>query len=117
MNARVLFAAGLVVSCGDPSGAPPLTRLELHAVPMMVDACDGSLVSWSVHVRETGEHYTRPCDQAIILSELQPYRAYTLECVARTRNGRCQSAACIVTPSPGIGIASCADAETEPCAP
>jgi hypothetical protein len=59
MRARDALACALLAGCMSPSGPTPETRLEIHAVPMIVPQCDEELTAWTVRVRETGEAYTR----------------------------------------------------------
>jgi hypothetical protein len=58
MTPRALLAAALLVGCPSASGPPPETRLEVHAVPMIVEECDGSLSTWTLHIDEIGRDYT-----------------------------------------------------------
>jgi hypothetical protein len=116
MRARDAIAGALLVGCTTPTGPPPVTRLEVHAVPMIVPACDGELTAWSVKVRETGEHHTSDCEDEIVLSDLQPYQPYSLEIAGYAAEGLCWSGNCAVTPAPGLGLAACAHAVTYGCA-
>jgi hypothetical protein len=115
MKARHALVAALLLGCGAPGGPTPETLLEVHAVPTVVPRCDARVTSWKVNVRETGEHYTRACEQVIVLGVLQPYVRYTLELSASTHEGVCWSGTCTVTPAPGLAIAECPSALTEVC--
>ena len=79
------------------------------------DKCEDGLEEWTVEVHETGEHHTSPCDEAIILSVLQPNERYTLAISGSSRDGLCWSGTCAVTALPGLGIAECVDAVTDAC--
>jgi hypothetical protein len=116
MRARAWILAAFVVGCDSPTGPPPVTQLEIHAVPMIVPECDGQLTAWSVKVRETGEHHTSDCEQEIVVSDLQPYQPYTLEIAGYAAEGICWSGNCDVSPAPGLGLADCPRAVTYGCA-
>ena len=115
MRALDLFAAAFLVGCASPTGPSPVTRVEIYAVPTIVEQCDEELGEWTVNVRETGEHYTSPCDQPIVMSELQPYDHYTLEISGYSPEGLCWFGKCSITPLPGLEIADCAHAVTHLC--
>ena len=115
MRARAMLAAALLVGCTSPSGPPPVTRLEIYAVPTIVEQCDEALKEWTVNVRETGEHYSSACDQGIVVNELEPYDHYTLEISGYAPEGLCWFGKCSVTPLPGLDIADCAHVVTDLC--
>jgi hypothetical protein len=116
MNARRAAIALALVACGDPSGPPPVTRVELFAVPMIVAECHDDLPQWTVTVRETGEVHASRCDDPIVMSELTPYFVYTLEISADALDGSCWSGTCSVTPLPGLGLPDCPHATPSACA-
>jgi hypothetical protein len=116
MRGRDLLAAALLAGCADPTGPPPVTRLELHAVPTIVPQCDGTLTTWTVSVPVTGELYTSPCDQAITVSDLEPYAQYTLEIDGYAGQELCWRGDCEVAPLPGLGLAPCPDSVIDVCA-
>lgn len=115
MTARFALAAVLLLGCSSEVSPGPVTRLELHAVPMVVEECNGDLTNWTVHVRETGEQYNATCDQPIVLTALVPYESYTLEISGYARRTECWQGACAITPLPGLGLAECAHTVTDVC--
>ena len=116
MTMRGAIAAVLFVGCTNALGPAPVTRLEIHAVPTIVAACDEGLDTWTVRVFETGEQYTSPCDAPIVLTVLQPYEPYTLEISGYASERLCWSGKCAVTPLPGLGVAECVNDVIDECA-
>lgn len=116
MRAREAVFAALLAGCGSPSGPPPVTRLEVHAVPTIVSECDGTLTAWTVKVEESGARYTSACEDAIVVSDLQPYERYTLDIGGYSSRGLCWRGTCAITPLPGLGIAECAQVVSDVCA-
>jgi len=108
MTSRVALAALMLAGCGDPNGPPPVTRLEIHAAPTIVDQCDDEdLTAWAVRVRETGAHVSGACGDALVLSDLEPYEHYTLEITGYAAQALCWRGECQVAPLPGLGLADC----------
>jgi hypothetical protein len=109
------LSAALLAGCGYPTGPPPVTRLEVYAVPTLVDQCTAEVTAWAVTVEQTGQRYVDDCAQPIVLEDLQEYAQYTLDIAGYTSQGLCWRGTCVVTPLPGLGVADCPQA-TNVCA-
>lgn len=118
MMARRELASALallaIVGCSGSSVPTPVTLLEIHSVPTIAPNCD-ELTSWSVNVLETGENYTRACDEDMTLTVLQPYQQYTLEIDGYARTQTCWRGECVITPLPGLGLAECPNTVSHVC--
>jgi hypothetical protein len=97
----------LLAGCDGPTGPPPVTRLEVYAVPTIVAECDGTLTAWKLKVEETGANYTSGCEQQIVVTGLVPYEHYTLDISGYNGEGECWFGKCEVTPLVGLDIAEC----------
>lgn len=98
----------LLAGCDGPTGPPPVTRLEVYAVPTIVAECDGTLTAWTLTVEETGAHYASACEQQIVVTGLVPYEHYTLDMTGYTGEGeKCWFGKCAVTPLVGLDLAEC----------
>jgi hypothetical protein len=111
------MAAALLAACacGDPSGPLPVAQLEVHAVPTLVDECDGELTEWTVKVEQTGEHHSRACEEPIVLTALEPYKPYTLDVTGYSARGLCWRGTCAVTPRVGLDVLECGRLAKEQC--
>jgi hypothetical protein len=116
MRAQGAVVAALLAGCNSPSGPPPVTRLEIYAVPTIVAACDGELTAWTVKVEESGARYASACEQAIVVNGLEPYVSYTLDIAGYSNRGLCWQGKCAVTPLVGLDIAACPHATADVCA-
>ncbi len=104
----VLVLALSAFACGGGGDAPPPAQVELHAVPSIVDQCDGELSSWSVAIRGSSDPAsTAACGDVIVVGGLEPYKPYTLEITGYSGQQPCWTGACDVTPFVGNNRPSC----------